>query len=393
MNRRLFSRPGRSSAIGLLVASSALGLMALKSTPFPFSLAVTPHAAPFASGEAGGLTAYGQPGLMVLFMIDTDPSDSVLPVKGGVPINLGQSSDFTTIFGRMESDSLTVTCSVDCSMASLFGVSFWGQAVAYDPVTKEFQVSNREELRWEDLFNDCCAPCDGKVSELTLRYNGDSAENVHVISKAGTTLFDDIVYPGDEFTFWGDDKKGTMGPEIQLFVACDLVGKMHTSCSVPIGPGLVVGDFEVVSGESRNGGTLCPLGTTPNEDLCENGAQPASLTMTYTGDGCDASSHGQDEDSVSCWGDPEDEDEVHIVVKTKKGSVYFAGDVKLGESFEIDADEIGRSHLKSTTKVYVWNKQCTSLLQKVEFHTSCSQPLAVGDQYGSVRLDGFSLEE
>ena len=35
--------------------------------------------------------------------------------------------------------------------------------------------------------------------------------------------------------------------------------KIHTSCSDPIGPGLISGDFTVIAGESKKGGELCPL--------------------------------------------------------------------------------------------------------------------------------------
>ena len=30
------------------------------------------------------------------------------------------------------------------------------------------------------------------------------------------------------------------------------------------------------------------------------------------------------------------------------------------------------------------------LVQKIQYHTSCSQPLRVGDQFGSLHLDGFA---
>ncbi len=35
--------------------------------------------------------------------------------------------------------------------------------------------------------------------------------------------------------------------------------RIHTSCSEPVGPGLVSGDFLVEAGTSRDGGELCPL--------------------------------------------------------------------------------------------------------------------------------------
>ena len=72
-------------------------------------------------------------------------------------------------------------------------------------------------------------------------------------------LFSGRVAPGELFTFHGTDKKGTLGPKIQIYVNRKLNTWIHTSCSEPIGPGLVQGRFEVVEGYSREGGLLCPL--------------------------------------------------------------------------------------------------------------------------------------
>ena len=104
-----------------------------------------------------------------------------------------------------------------------------------------------------------CSECDGKVTELTLRYNGSSAGFVVVSQKREGVVFTGMVGAGSEFSFSGIDKKDTLGTEIRISVDGKLNTEIHTSCSVPIGPGLVSGDFEVVEGASRNGGPLCPL--------------------------------------------------------------------------------------------------------------------------------------
>ncbi|MCP4656128.1 MAG: hypothetical protein GY856_12005 [bacterium] len=60
-------------------------------------------------------------------------------------------------------------------------------------------------------------------------------------------------------TFQGANRNGTMGAWIAVQVNGALQTRIHTSCSEPIGPGLVRGDFEVVEGFSRHGGRLCPV--------------------------------------------------------------------------------------------------------------------------------------
>ena len=106
-----------------------------------------------------------------------------------------------------------------------------------------------------------CEPCDGQVTMLRLKYNGTESANITVMErKTGNEVFGPaIVLPGGVFEFTGTTKQGTLGPEIWIFVGDDIVAEIHTSCSQPIGPGLVVGDFEVVYGESKNGGPLCPI--------------------------------------------------------------------------------------------------------------------------------------
>ncbi|MCP4115289.1 MAG: hypothetical protein GY737_07735, partial [Desulfobacteraceae bacterium] len=101
--------------------------------------------------------------------------------------------------------------------------------------------------------------CEGKVTELTLKYNGDDAAVVKVEQRNEGTIFWRKLDPGDTFTITGKDKNGTLGTEIYIYVGWRLNTKIHTSCSKPIGPGLVSGDFEVLSGFSLKGGELCPL--------------------------------------------------------------------------------------------------------------------------------------
>ena len=81
-----------------------------------------------------------------------------------------------------------------------------------------------------------------------------------------------------------------MGTEITIFVNGEFNTKIHTSCSQPIYPGLVFGDFTVVSGSSRNGGNLveCPPQITC--DPCDRSAgkkavssesEPFALSRNY----------------------------------------------------------------------------------------------------------------
>ncbi len=256
---------------------------------------------------------------------------------------------------------------------------------------------------------DDCDECDGKVTWLTLEYlGGETNALIEVFQKKEGTVFAEVVQPGEQFTFQGVDKKGTLGTEISVYVNGPLNTKMHTSCSKPIGPGLVSGDFLVVDGASRNGGLLCPV--EPPEGGCEGddcdddgedfcaGGKPAVLTMVYTGDSCDATNHAQDERKVECDGDPASAQSVWIVATDKadpndhKARIYFEGQVNLGEAFVIDARVTDLTRLKAETRVFVYDLNGIPL-QAVNFHTSCSHPLRAGDQFGSVQLADFVTED
>jgi hypothetical protein len=122
--------------------------------------------------------------------------------------------------------------------------------------------------------------CDGKVTDLVMKNLGADAQ-VRVDQKKDGTVFDDFVPTGGEFSFSGTDKKGTLGTEISIFVDGILDTKIHTSCSQPIGPGLVSGSFEVISGTSRNGGPLPPLKGTSGakvNDATSTGASAGAMS-------------------------------------------------------------------------------------------------------------------
>jgi len=117
-----------------------------------------------------------------------------------------------------------------------------------------------------------CAECDGQVEELTLRYDGrydnDTSEaQIEVYQHNNETLLfeSDNLTTGDEFTVFGINNHDTLGPKV--YVNGDNNTIIHTSCSDPIGPGAVYGDFTVLSGRSRNGGPLCAVDDDYEVDL------------------------------------------------------------------------------------------------------------------------------
>ncbi len=154
-----------------------------------------------------------------------------------------------------------------------FGYAATGQLQGQDNTTGGNSIT-RSVSSDDDTFDfgyfapqQRCGKCEGKVTELTLKYLGH-VNNSHVVvkqKKDGAVVFDGVVQPGQTFSFIGS-YKGTLGTEISVYVNGHLNTKIHTSCSQPIGPGLVFGNFEVIAGESLRGGPLCAEECVADDD-------------------------------------------------------------------------------------------------------------------------------
>jgi hypothetical protein len=70
------------------------------------------------------------------------------------------------------------------------------------------------------------------------------------------------------------------------------------------------------------------------------------------------------------------------------GEVYFGGSADLGASFT--AATIGGSDFRSDVYVHLFAPNGAPL-QTIKIHTSCSAPIVIGDQFGSVSLTGAVL--
>ena len=123
--------------------------------------------------------------------------------------------------------------------------------------------------------------------------------------------------------------------------------------------------------------------------------KPQVLTMRYTADGDPTTSHSQAPGKVNITGAPSTDSTVYIIASDNEdpdngsANIFFTGNVNDGETFDIDANAAGLTKLKSKTFVHIFDTQDGVLLQTVEFHTSGSQPLAIGDDFGPVEVVGY----
>ena len=236
-----------------------------------------------------------------------------------------------------------------------------------DPVTGKTVCTTLEagenDITWDAglIVEEKCGPCKDKITELTLQYNGLTAANIKVVQKKDSVeIFEDIVQPGELFTFVGEDKNGTMGTEIKIYVDGDENTKIHTSCSQPIGPGLISGDFVVIEGYSLEGGLLCP---TDEDDDCECDGKVTELTLQNNGTGATIK-----------------------VVQKKDNIEIFNQFVNAGGEFTfVGQDKNGT--MGTEIIIYV------GVVENTKIHTSCSKPIGPGLKSGDfLVIEGESLK-
>jgi hypothetical protein len=196
--------------------------------------------------------------------------------------------------------------------------------------------------------NDNCV-CEGGVTELTLKYTGSLAEaNVVVQDKDENILFKGQVKKDGDFIVQGKGNGDKLGTNIYVFVDDIEQTSIHTSCSQPIYPGLVKGDFTVVAGKSLEGGPLsAECVVIPDCGECKGGV--TELTLQYTG------------------GLPE----VHVVVQDKKGNKLYDNNVTKDGNFTFEGIDKDK---KMGTNIYIF----VNGVEQSSIHTSCSQPIYPG---------------
>lgn len=306
----------------------------------------------------------------VVFSFDASDTDRIahLPnfvgsVHTGRPnvteiITNGPNGETTTLFDIFNSnqgpdyDALTIPVTIPAGSTELSielisadGTEPLGFPASFAWHTSGLVIEEPEEVE--------CGECDGKVTHLELEFQGADGTTVKVVQKSQgnqhPTIFNQTVNNGDIIILDGVDIKNTLGPEIVIYEDGVLAAKIHTSCSQPIGPGLVVGNYEVLSGESRNGGTLCPVETPPpGPEDCECDGKVTFLTLQYNGAAA-----------------------ATIVVKQNDGTTVYDNSVNPGGQFTFSGvDQQGTLGPEITITTDGGNP--------INIHTSCSQPIGPG---------------
>ncbi|HAC64425.1 MAG TPA: hypothetical protein DCF68_13005, partial [Cyanothece sp. UBA12306] len=157
------------------------------------------------------------------------------------------------------------------------------------------------------------------------------------------------------------------------------------------------GDLELMDMDTANyEGIITP---PPSGDICETLGKPEAMTFTYE-PGTDVltgqdpskagvlTQNGTDADGIS-FVVVTDEDDITKVLNGE-GRRFFEGDVAFEQSFQAmenfnnNGDTFG-----SETFVHFFEDQNGGLLQSINYHTSCSQPIQINDVIGNATLKEY----
>ena len=262
--------------------------------------------------------------------------------------------------------------------------------------------------------------CKGKLQQFTVVWDGGGAIEITGVNM-GTTSASGTIIPGDEVTFFGPyDDNDVVVDIVSVGGVAEETGQstFHVSCSdddfnSPDDCGKLAGDGKDKSGfvnlwrlEGFIDAEDRVLNCTPDEEgefadnciftlqappscalLKESKQKLTSLTFEYTGGGCDQSDNDQDDKKAVCTTTPENGVVSGAVTVRAAGNENFDKDlytvdptlVDPAGTFVVSADKF-----KSTSFIEIMDG--LSVIELNELHTSCSQPLAVGDVFGSLTL-------
>ena len=121
--------------------------------------------------------------------------------------------------------------------------------------------------------------------------------------------------------------------------------------------------------------------------------RPTAATMLFTGGGCEQGDNTQSSSEYTCTDSNSGPpfvvgEEAFIIVTDIKGDgiTYFSGPVSVGETFSLND---GNELFETDMFIMIYTPDQQTLLQTVQFRTSCSSALYLLDRFGAAQLVGF----
>ncbi len=333
-------------------------------------------------GKASGSVLYNGVDLESGVTILTQPSQNGYTVDAGNHQNIGSKLQ---IFINGVEEIVHTSCSavyVAGQPAPLDGNSpNPANSEKGDPSPNWFVVDFRQKD--DSYVAESTEPGEGTDSCELPNGGGEVVYGYKVLNTGGTAL---------ELTSIQDSKLGeilmvspeTLAAGATLNLSSEPVFITESTVSTVNVSANVVGDTGVTCSAIDS----TPVNVVPApEASCADG-KPVRLGITYVGGSCADSNHEQGDDKSSCEGDSSGLSPVTLSLSDKSGNVYVSQLVNTGDTLIVDGNGV---RLSSETIAVISHDG--SDVQKINFHTSCSAPLLVGDQHGGIVISSFTPEE
>ncbi len=262
--------------------------------------------------------------------------------------------------------------------------------------------------------------CQAKIVAMRLRYIGPSLggiSDVQIVGRSDATasysveLNQNVTVLEDQNGFSIDateSGENDLGSKTSIFIN-GVEEVIHTSCSAPVVVGQPAPLDDPKGDPSPNwlveafidaDGNDVALPDPQYADSCEidlfTGAEcdqrPTAILYRYTAGDCTTGMNVQDPDKVDCEDLGPLTGPVRIVVR-KDSNVYAdESGVEAGDVVEATAANAGRDEFDSEVTIDILDAG-GNVLQHLRMHTSCSQPLRLGDRFGALEIAGFVNDE
>jgi len=133
----------------------------------------------------------------------------------------------------------------------------------------------------------------------------------------------------------------------------------------------------------------CPQYNSSLDNDCQG--RPWEITFRYNGGGCSQSDNLQPRQKFTCTdtgeGPSRSEGAQNYITATPRGGsdLYFAGPVAVGEKYTLNADRTF-DKLSADMTITIFDSEGGTVLQVVDLHLSCSQPLFLFDKFGASQV-------
>jgi uncharacterized repeat protein (TIGR01451 family) len=284
-----------------------------------------------------------------------------------------------------------------------------------------------------DVEKTCCVTqpvlpdldsCDGQLEKLILEYTGDGCGSCnnnqggqlfcHGRRSIGENADLHLLSPGVVASQTSDLDFGDLveltpsgavfGSKLKLKVSDSWWRrqylKIDTSCQRAIACGDQLGAFKVVGIESTEGGVV-DCNAPPPPPVCAPPGDPVGtpcdaklvdMVLEYNGQACQNPLPNPQSGEASCSGNATGATNVGVVYAGKFGTAHKvtpASGINDGDRIRVTST-LQSGGLYPNQKLLITNT--SGVLQTVEFHVSCSKPLALGDEFGSFKLVEFTTK-